>query len=123
MWSKATRASIGTTRGGRFGLHLDPDPVPECHVALDPAGQRDGMRVVPGWVRVGLPVHDDRVVSGQALPRAHRPGPGGGEVLLVQRPGWEVVVALQPDGAWRLGEHRPVPYRAQHSAASISPPA
>src|SRR6266571_1068247 len=69
-------------RRARSSLHLpvpcrvcddvDVDAAPERHPVLHLPRQGGGVRVEPGGVRVGHPVHGDGVVAGDALPWAER---------------------------------------------------
>src|SRR5206468_2006544 len=63
----------------------DLDAVPERDAVLDLADQERGLGVVPDRVLAGHALDVDRVVGRDALPRAHRVGAAGLDVLAPQR--------------------------------------
>lgn len=62
-----------------------------------------GVGIGPGRILVRLPVNDDIVVAGQALPMAGRVRLAGPEELRFDRLAWEVVIALDDDARVALG--------------------
>ncbi len=83
---------------------FDADAFPEGDAALDFAGGRFGIGVVPGGSGVAFAVDDDVVIVGSAFPAAHRGFVDRLEIFFTHRIEGEVLVPFDDDTLIAFGE-------------------
>src|SRR5271156_3092631 len=75
-------------------LLLDLDTAPESDVSLDVSRRGLGVGIVPGRVRVLLPVDQQAVIPGLSLPRTRRCCRAGSQLLPLYGTLWKIEISL-----------------------------
>ena len=92
---------------------------PKCNIILDLPGSLLWGGIVPGRVFVLLAIYLNRIVAGQAFPRAGRVRIAPLKILALDRIGREVLVPLDDDAVIAFSECNAVPGCFRHGIDGI----